>query len=207
MSPGGVRLFYVKACHTSLTDTAVISVPHTYLSQAARELIAICVVLLSPLHRRHSRHHITMVDRGNRERGLKAAIHNPRVSEQAKQRDREILATEFGEHLEEGPAKIPTEQSLPLSPDEEYSSSYLSSPSPPVAGKSKLQTSGLTSSAGSGQSQSATEPQFNSSGMSDTISSSAKSRVRRASAGAASSGSAIHGGIIDGKDSGNVSVQ
>ncbi|KAK4099504.1 hypothetical protein N658DRAFT_508546 [Parathielavia hyrcaniae] len=37
----------------------------------------------------------------NRERGLKAAIHNPRVSEEAKQHDRELLASEFGESLEE----------------------------------------------------------------------------------------------------------
>ncbi|KAK0635979.1 hypothetical protein B0T17DRAFT_625201 [Bombardia bombarda] len=38
----------------------------------------------------------TMADPGNRERGLKAAINNPRVSEKAKQRDREILENEFG---------------------------------------------------------------------------------------------------------------
>ncbi|KAK3941042.1 Conidiation protein 6-domain-containing protein [Diplogelasinospora grovesii] len=37
-----------------------------------------------------------MTDPGNRERGLKAAISNPRVSEAAKERDREILETEFG---------------------------------------------------------------------------------------------------------------
>ncbi|KAK3308457.1 Conidiation protein 6-domain-containing protein [Chaetomium strumarium] len=37
----------------------------------------------------------------NRERGLKAAIHNPRVSEEAKQHDRELLASEFGEQVEE----------------------------------------------------------------------------------------------------------
>ncbi|KAL2020593.1 hypothetical protein VTK56DRAFT_8181 [Thermocarpiscus australiensis] len=41
-----------------------------------------------------------MVDPGNRERGLKAAISNPRVSEQAKQHDREMLAEEFGEEVE-----------------------------------------------------------------------------------------------------------
>ena len=45
-----------------------------------------------------------MADKSNRERGLRAAIHNPRVSEQAKQRDREILETEFGEHFEAGEA-------------------------------------------------------------------------------------------------------
>ncbi|KAK3326024.1 Conidiation protein 6-domain-containing protein [Apodospora peruviana] len=37
-----------------------------------------------------------MADPSNRERGLKAAINNPRVSEQAKRRDREILENEFG---------------------------------------------------------------------------------------------------------------
>ncbi|KAK3328170.1 hypothetical protein B0T19DRAFT_400957 [Cercophora scortea] len=37
-----------------------------------------------------------MVDRSARERGLKAAINNPRVSEQAKERDRELLRSEFG---------------------------------------------------------------------------------------------------------------
>ncbi|AEO63049.1 fb2c6238-9ce2-4dcb-a1ef-1c843220a56e [Thermothielavioides terrestris] len=37
----------------------------------------------------------------NRERGLKAAIHNPRVSEEAKQHDRELLASEFGEEEEQ----------------------------------------------------------------------------------------------------------
>ncbi|KAK3403370.1 Conidiation protein 6-domain-containing protein [Sordaria brevicollis] len=41
------------------------------------------------------------MDPGNRERGLKAAINNPRVSEQAKQRDREILESEFGTHMPE----------------------------------------------------------------------------------------------------------
>lgn len=47
-----------------------------------------------------------MVDPGNRERGLKAAIHNPRVSEQAKQRDREILENEYGEGAD--PDYVPT---------------------------------------------------------------------------------------------------
>ncbi|KAL2152213.1 hypothetical protein VTH82DRAFT_5397 [Thermothelomyces myriococcoides] len=41
-----------------------------------------------------------MADPRNRERGLKAAIHNPRVSEEAKQHDRELLESEFGEHIE-----------------------------------------------------------------------------------------------------------
>jgi hypothetical protein len=48
-----------------------------------------------------------MAERGNRERGLKAALHNPRVSEQAKQRDREILETEFGEHFEQDMSSSP----------------------------------------------------------------------------------------------------
>jgi hypothetical protein len=42
-----------------------------------------------------------MAEARNRERGLKAAIHNPRVSEEAKQHDRELLASEFGEHMEQ----------------------------------------------------------------------------------------------------------
>lgn len=44
-----------------------------------------------------------MADAKNRERGLRAAINNPRVSEQAKQHDRELLASEFGEQLQENP--------------------------------------------------------------------------------------------------------
>lgn len=42
-----------------------------------------------------------MAEPRNRERGLKAAIHNPRVSEEAKQHDRELLASEFGENMEQ----------------------------------------------------------------------------------------------------------
>ncbi|KAL2162980.1 hypothetical protein VTH06DRAFT_6816 [Thermothelomyces fergusii] len=41
-----------------------------------------------------------MADSKNRERGLRAALNNPRVSEEAKQHDRELLETEFGEHVE-----------------------------------------------------------------------------------------------------------
>ncbi|KAL2165644.1 hypothetical protein VTG60DRAFT_4077 [Thermothelomyces hinnuleus] len=41
-----------------------------------------------------------MADSRNRERGLRAAINNPRVSEEAKQHDRELLESEFGEHIE-----------------------------------------------------------------------------------------------------------
>jgi hypothetical protein len=39
----------------------------------------------------------------NRERGLRAALNNPRVSEEAKAHDRELLATEFGEQISEEP--------------------------------------------------------------------------------------------------------
>jgi hypothetical protein len=46
-----------------------------------------------------------MAEQKNRERGLKAAIHNPRVSEEAKQHDRELLASEFGESVEEPAAQ------------------------------------------------------------------------------------------------------
>jgi hypothetical protein len=42
-----------------------------------------------------------MSDAKNRERGLRAAINNPRVSEEAKQHDRELLASEFGEQVEQ----------------------------------------------------------------------------------------------------------
>ena len=41
-----------------------------------------------------------MAEARNRERGLKAALSNPRVSEEAKQHDRDLLASEFGEHIE-----------------------------------------------------------------------------------------------------------
>ncbi|CAP73438.1 uncharacterized protein PODANS_2_8110 [Podospora anserina S mat+] len=49
-----------------------------------------------------------MTDPGNRERGLRAAISNPRVSERAKQRDREILEQEFGESFETDPTSATT---------------------------------------------------------------------------------------------------
>ncbi|KAK5656729.1 hypothetical protein OQA88_4277 [Cercophora sp. LCS_1] len=82
-----------------------------------------------------------MVDKGNRERGLRAALHNPRVSEQAKQRDREILEKEFGEHFEAtGVSNMATEQEIsPEMEDEEYIEE------PPTALRAK-QTSGLGSS-------------------------------------------------------------
>lgn len=40
-----------------------------------------------------------MAEARNRERGLKSALHNPNVSEEAKQHDRELLATEYGETM------------------------------------------------------------------------------------------------------------
>ncbi len=46
-----------------------------------------------------------MSEAKNRERGLKSALHNPRVSEEAKQHDRELLASEFGEHIDEPKAE------------------------------------------------------------------------------------------------------
>ena len=80
-----------------------------------------------------------MVDAGNRERGLKAALHNPRVSEQAKQRDREILETEFGEHFEEGGTTTISEPEMATSPEGaasvclgELSDDYSYPESPPV---------------------------------------------------------------------------
>ncbi|KAK4202052.1 hypothetical protein QBC40DRAFT_170109 [Triangularia verruculosa] len=62
-----------------------------------------------------------MAHSGNRERGLRAAISNPRVSEKAKQRDREILEREFGETVETDPStatssgtkKASSEKSIP----------------------------------------------------------------------------------------------
>ncbi|KEZ41643.1 hypothetical protein SAPIO_CDS6958 [Scedosporium apiospermum] len=45
-----------------------------------------------------------MEDRSNRERGLKAAIHNPHVSEEAKQHAREALKNEFGEEIDTSPS-------------------------------------------------------------------------------------------------------
>ncbi|KEZ41761.1 hypothetical protein SAPIO_CDS6736 [Scedosporium apiospermum] len=40
-----------------------------------------------------------MEDRSNRERGLKAAIHNPHISKEAKQHARDALKNEFGEEI------------------------------------------------------------------------------------------------------------
>lgn len=64
-----------------------------------------------------------MVDPAKRERGLKAAIKNPRVSEQAKQRDREILENEYGEGVADPEYIIPTSGSGGSGIQEDMSSS------------------------------------------------------------------------------------
>lgn len=127
-----------------------------------------------------------MVDRGNRERGLKAAIHNPRVSEKAKQRDREILETEFGEHFEGSSGQnITVEQ--PLSPEvsPDMDEEYIEEPEEQPTTMQAKQTSGLGSS------------------MSESTTASSKiGKTRRSSTGAAIGSSTAHD--IEGKDSGNV---
>jgi hypothetical protein len=40
--------------------------------------------------------------------GLKAAISNPYILEEAKQYDRELLASEFSKHIEQAKGKTPT---------------------------------------------------------------------------------------------------
>jgi hypothetical protein len=52
-----------------------------------------------------------MAESRNRERGLKAALHNPRVSEEAKQHDRDLLASEFGETMDEPEVAQPKRRS------------------------------------------------------------------------------------------------
>ncbi|KAK4450197.1 hypothetical protein QBC34DRAFT_77393 [Podospora aff. communis PSN243] len=138
-----------------------------------------------------------MADRGNRERGLKAAINNPRVSEQAKKRDREILETEFGEHFEEGSGyrKTTAESASPEPMSSGFEGSdedieYLETP--PRA----KQTAGL---------RSVTNPvskssKMSSSEMMDSSSSSKSSMMRSSSAGARSS----RPEEMEGKDVGNV---
>lgn len=73
----------------------------------------------------------TKMGPGHRERGLKAAINNPRVSEQAKQRDREILESEFGTHMpeESTTADIAEEEVLTDIPSSKLGSSSTSSTS------------------------------------------------------------------------------
>lgn len=131
----------------------------------------------------------TMTDPGNRERGLKAALSNPRVSEQAKERDRKILATEFGEHYEETP-----EDAASIEPDREMSSE-LSDEYEQIAPSRARQTTGLHAS-------SSARPESSSkmSASETTQPPSSKTRdTRRLSTGASQ-------GEIDGKDAGNVYV-
>ncbi|KAK0754373.1 hypothetical protein B0T18DRAFT_313806 [Schizothecium vesticola] len=130
-----------------------------------------------------------MADPGNRERGLKAALSNPRVSEQAKERDRKILATEFGEHFEETP-----EDAASIEPDREMPSE-LSGEYEQIAPARARQTTSLHVLSSHAGSSSKTDKMS----ASDTIQSpSGKTRdTRRLSTGASQ-------GEIDGKDAGNV---
>lgn len=125
-----------------------------------------------------------MTDPGNRERGLKAALSNPRVSEQAKERDRKILATEFGEHYEETP-----EDAASIEPEREMSSE-LSDEYEQITPSRARQTTGLHASSSSKMSASETMQPPSSGKTRDT---------RRLSTGASQ-------GEIDGKDAGNVYV-
>jgi len=79
-----------------------------------------------------------MVDPGNRERGLRAAISNARVSQQAKQRDRQILEAEFGEHFEESPEE-------PASEEDEAATEMANDKKPPAPLRVR-QTAGLHAS-------------------------------------------------------------
>jgi len=143
----------------------------------------------------------------NRERGLKAAINNPRVSEQAKQRDREILATEFGEHFEEGGASMRARVES-ASPDvmssgmeeqeDEEGDQPLESPPP------KVKQTGLRSAATQPlPKMTTTAPSVSkmaSSEMMDSPCATKPMRARSSSAGAV----AKQGDVTEGKDTGNV---
>jgi hypothetical protein len=74
-----------------------------------------------------------MAEARNRERGLKAALHNPRVSEEAKQHDRELLASEFGENMEQVEAAHPRRRS---SASKKSSSTGLAAEAPADQGSS-----------------------------------------------------------------------
>ncbi|KAK4458156.1 Conidiation protein 6-domain-containing protein [Cladorrhinum samala] len=89
-----------------------------------------------------------MPDPGNRERGLRAALSNPRVSEQAKQRDREILASEYGEVVEPPSAPAP-EMASPSSKKASHSSSNLKSSPSSHNKKTRSSSSGDMSSGAS----------------------------------------------------------
>ncbi|KXX73015.1 Conidiation-specific protein 6 [Madurella mycetomatis] len=115
-----------------------------------------------------------MADQGNRERGLRAALSNPRVSEEAKQHDREILESEFGEHIQN-----------------------------PQSGQIKRRaSSGKSSSIGLHSSSSVEEtPQGSSTGLPSAQSQTSGGKARRASTGEARS--TLHE-MSEGKDRGNV---
>ena len=135
-----------------------------------------------------------MTDPGNRERGLKAALNNPRVSEQAKERDRKILATEFGttqfgEHFEEGPAESASA--------ERELSSELSDSYEQIAPARARQTAGLHSASSHPESESS-YVKMSSSETIDPPSNKTRS-TRRSSTGSSR-------GDVDGKDAGNVFV-
>ncbi|KAM7214861.1 hypothetical protein V8F06_009769 [Rhypophila decipiens] len=66
-------------------------------------------------------------DPANRERGLRAALNNPRVSEEAKQRDREILNAEYGGRTSTGTETGSSKMSKSKSTGSAPSSSSLSS--------------------------------------------------------------------------------
>ncbi|KAK3951753.1 Conidiation protein 6-domain-containing protein [Pseudoneurospora amorphoporcata] len=96
--------------------------------------------------------HSTKMDPGNRERGLKAAINNPRVSEQAKQRDREILESEFGTHM-------PQESTTDMAEEEfltDITSSKLGSPSASTAKKGRSKSAGSHEASTSSKTESST---------------------------------------------------
>ncbi|KAK0652710.1 hypothetical protein B0T16DRAFT_406674 [Cercophora newfieldiana] len=152
-----------------------------------------------------------MADRGNRERGLKAAINNPRVSEQAKQHDREILETEFGEHFEEGAGYRKTTAESP-SPEREVSSGleaseedleYMESP-PPRA----KQTTGLRSAAASHtvsrMSKMSSSDMMEGSRSTGTTSSSGGSKLMKTRSSSAGAAGSVKPEEIEGKDAGNV---
>jgi hypothetical protein len=169
-----------------------------------------------------------MVDAGNRERGLKAALHNPRVSEQAKQRDREILETEFGEHFEEGgtisePDMVSPEGAASSSGLGELSDdySYLESPPTPVKQTVGLRSSSKPDASAKSRTTTTTSKMMSSSEMMEgggttsrrapvlSSSSSSSMKTRSASAGhaSASTGRSSKRESIQGtKDTGNVYV-
>ncbi len=155
-----------------------------------------------------------MPNQGNRERGLRAALKNPRVSEAAKQRDREILETEFGEHFEAPEAEAEPE----FSPEPVVSSpsdmEYAESPPRRVQQTAGVHSSAKASSrmpAGvhsmTGPKSMAKSASMDTSDISQSTEKPASTlgrtaKGRRSSVGASGIGS--HGDEIEGKDVGNV---